>query len=168
MPALDLIRPARSSDLIALTHLYNHYIVETPITFDLKPWTPDERKPWFEAHAEHGPHRLIVAELAGQIVGYASTSRFRPKAAYDTTVETSVYCRAASTGHGIGTALYRALFEAVRDEDIHRFVAGVTLPNPASVALHTRFGFRQIGLLTEVGRKFGQYWNVAWFERPAS
>jgi phosphinothricin acetyltransferase len=163
-----LIRPARPGDLAALTDLYNHYIVSTPITFDLAPWTIEQRRPWFDAHADTGRHRLLVAEEDGAVVGYACTSPFRPKAAYDTTAETSVYCRADYTGRGIGTALYRALFDAVRGEDIHRFVAGVTLPNDASVALHTRAGFTQIGLLTEVGRKFGKYWNVAWFERPAS
>jgi phosphinothricin acetyltransferase len=163
-----LIRPARPGDLAALTDLYNHYIVSTPITFDLAPWTIEQRRPWFDAHADTGRHRLLVAEEDGAVVGYACTSPFRPKAAYDTTAETSVYCRAGCTGRGIGTALYRALFDAVRGEDIHRFVAGVTLPNDASVALHTRAGFTQIGLLTEVGRKFGRYWNVAWFERPAS
>jgi phosphinothricin acetyltransferase len=162
------IRPARPSDLGELTELYNHYIVTTPITFDLAPWSIEQRRPWFEAHSATGRHRLLVAEVDGTIAGYACTSGFRPKAAYDTTVETSVYCRAGYTGRGIGRALYRALFEAVRGEDIHRFVAGVTLPNDASVALHTRCGFMQVGLLTQVGRKFGQYWNVAWFERPAS
>ena len=163
-----LIRPARLSDLPALTDLYNHYIVETPITFDLQPWTPEERRPWFDAHSDAGRHRLLVAEADARIIGYACTSRFRPKAAYATTVETSVYIHAGETGRGLGTALYRALFDAVRDEDIHRFVAGITLPNDGSVALHTRFGFQQIGVLSEVGRKFGRYWDVAWFERPAS
>ena len=163
-----LIRPAAPGDLPPLLDLYNHYIAQTPITFDLEPFTLETRRPWFDAHAAAGRHRLLVAEAGGQIVGYASTSSFRPKAAYDTTVETSVYCRGDATGRGLGTALYRALFEAVRDQDIHRFVAGVTLPNAASIALHTRFGFRQIGLLTEVGRKFGRYWDVAWLERPAS
>jgi phosphinothricin acetyltransferase len=166
--AEPLIRPARPDDLAPLTNLYNHYIVATPITFDLAPWTIEQRRPWFDAHASTGRHRLLVAEEDGVILGYACTSPFRPKAAYDTTAETSVYCRADYTGRGIGTALYRALFDAVRGEDIHRFVAGVTLPNDASVALHTRAGFTQIGLLTEVGRKFARYWDVAWFERPAS
>jgi phosphinothricin acetyltransferase len=161
-----LIRPARLSDLPALTDIYNHYIVETPITFDLQAWTPEERRTWFDAHADTGRHRLLVAEDDERILGYACTSRFRPKAAYDTTAETSVYCHASATGRGIGTALYRALFDAVRDEDIHRFVAGVTLPNDGSVALHARFGFQRIGVLTEVGRKFGRYWDVAWLERP--
>ena len=98
-------------------------------------------------------------------MGYASTSRFHTKAAYDTTVESSVYCRVDAVRRGIGTALYRALFELLKDEDINRFVAGVTLPNPASLALHERCGFQQVGALSSVGRKFGRYWDVAWLER---
>jgi phosphinothricin acetyltransferase len=66
----------------------------------------------------------------------------------------------------VGTLLYRALFELIAEEDINRIVAGVTLPNPGSVALHGRFGFRHVGTFTGNGRKFGEYWDVAWFERP--
>src|SRR5205085_11231019 len=99
------------------------------------------------------------------IVGYASSSQFRTKPAYDTTVETTIYCAPGATGCGIGATLYAALFDAVREEDIHVAVAGITLPNDASVALHERFGFRRIGLMPEVGRKFGRYWDVAWFMR---
>ena len=104
----------------------------------------------------------------GQAVGYATTSRFRTRAAYDTTVESSVYCRADLVGRGIGRALYLALFDLLKNEDIYRIVAGVTLPNPASIALHERCGFRHVGALTSVGRKFNRYWDVAWLERPLS
>ena len=162
------IRPARLEDLPALTAIFNHYIVQTPITFDLRPVTPDERRPWFEDHSATGRYRILVAEEAtGQLVGCASSSRWRPKAAYDTTVESSVYCHPEHTRKGIGTLLYQALFDALAREDIHRIVAGITMPNPASVALHERFGFRRIGEFTEVGRKFDRYWNVAWFERAS-
>ena len=99
-------------------------------------------------------------------MGYATTSRFRPKAAYDTTVESSIYCRADCVHGGIGTALYGALFESLVDEDINRIVAGMTLPNDASLALHKRCGFREVGTLSAVGRKFDRFWDVAWFERP--
>ena len=160
------IRPARLEDLPALAAIYNHYIVQTPITFDLRPVTPEERRPWFDDHATTGRYRLLVAEdAAGRVVGCASSSRWRPKAAYDTTVESSVYCHVDFTGRGIGTALYEALFGALAGEDVHRVVAGITLPNPASVALHERFEFRRVGEFSEVGRKFDRYWNVAWFER---
>ena len=159
-------RAATPQDLPALTEIYNHYIVHTPITFDLRPVTPDDRRPWFDDHATTGRDRILVAEdAAGHVVGCASSSRWRPKAAYDTTVECSVYCHPEHTGKGVGTRLYEALFAALETEDIHRMVAGITMPNPASVALHEHFGFRRVGEFTEVGRKFGRYWNVAWFER---
>jgi len=161
-----LVRPATAADLPALTDIYNHYIVHTSITFDLQPFSVDDRRDWFLKHAG-GRYRLLVADDGrGQALGYASSSQFRIKAAYDTTVESSIYCRADAVGRGVGTTLYRALFEALKDEDINRVVAGVTLPNPASLALHERCGFRQVGAFSSVGRKFDQYWDVAWFERP--
>jgi phosphinothricin acetyltransferase len=159
------VRPAVDPDLPALTGIYNHYVVHTPVTFDVRPFQPEERRQWFADHTG-GRHRLLVAEEDGHVVGYASTSRFRPKPGYDTTVESSVYCRADTLGRGVGTLLYRSLFEAISGEDIRRIVAGVALPNPASIALHERVGFRSVGVFSSVGRKFDRYWDVAWFERP--
>jgi len=165
MPAI--VRSAALSDLPALTAIYNHYVIHTAITFDLQPFEPEERRAWFGDHSSSGRHRLMVAEHDdGSLLGYATTSRWRPKAAYDTTVESSVYCRADAVRRGIGTHLYAALFESLAGEDIHRIVAGIAQPNPASVALHERFGFRQVGVFSSVGRKFGRYWDVAWYERP--
>ena len=161
------VRPAVLDDLPALTAIYNHYIVNTTITFDLQPFAPEGRRAWFDEHAAVGRHRLLVAADAdGTVAGYATTSRWRPKAAYDTTVESSVYCRPDALGRGVGTQLYAALFEALAVEDIHRVVAGIGQPNPASAALHQRFGFKPVGVFSSVGRKFGRYWDVAWFERP--
>jgi phosphinothricin acetyltransferase len=91
--------------------------------------------------------------------------RYRPKAAYQTTVETSIYLSQDATGRGIETRLYTALFEALRGQDLHRALAGVTLPNPASVSLHRHLGFERAALYREVGRKFGRYWDVAWFQK---
>jgi phosphinothricin acetyltransferase len=160
------VRAAALDDLPALTAIYNHYIVHTTITFDLQPFEADGRRAWFADHAATGRHRLLVAiDAHGGVLGYATTSRWRPKAAYDTTVESSVYCRPDALGRGVGTLLYTSLFEALAGEDIHRIVAGIGQPNAASVALHERFGFRQVGVFSSVGRKFGKYWDVAWFER---
>jgi phosphinothricin acetyltransferase len=159
------VRAAAVGDLSALTAIYNHYVIHTPITFDLAPFEPGERRPWFDDHAG-GRYRLIVAEERGQIVGYATSSRWRPKAAYDTTVESSVYVRPDAVGRGIGRQLYEALFELIAHEDVQTVVAGVALPNDASVALHRRAGFHQVGIFEAVGRKFDRYWDVAWFQRP--
>jgi phosphinothricin acetyltransferase len=161
------IRTAALDDLPALTDIYNHYVVHTAITFDLQTFTADQRRAWFDAHGIGGPHRLLVAsDDQNRCIGYASTSRWRPKAAYDTTVEASVYCHPEVRGRGCGTALYRALFTALEREDVQTVVAGVSLPNPASVSFHEKFGFRPVGVFHAVGRKFDKFWDVAWFERP--
>jgi phosphinothricin acetyltransferase len=159
-----ITRPAALADLPRLVEIYNHYVVHTPITFDLEPVTVEQRRPWFDQHAATGRHRLFVAEASGVAVAYACSHQFRVKAAYDTTVETSVYCDPSWTGRGLGAALYRVLFDAIRDEDIATYIAGITLPNEASIALHARFGFQHVGTMTRVGRKFGQYWDVAWYQ----
>jgi phosphinothricin acetyltransferase len=161
-----LIRAAIRDDLPRLTEIYNHYVIHTPITFDVKPWTVEQRIAWFEQFSTTGCHRLLVGERDGIIFGYAGTTRFRPKAAYDTTVETTIYCAPEATGRGLGSQLYAALFSALEGENIHRIVAGYVPPNPASAALHERFGFRTVGVFTENGYKLGRYWDVRWMERP--
>ncbi|WP_269855683.1 GNAT family N-acetyltransferase [Streptomyces sp. RPT161] len=160
------IRPGTRADLEQLTAIYNHYVLQTHSTFDTVASTAEQRQPWLAAHPGHGPHRLFVAEGGGRVLGYATSSRFRARPAYRTSVETAVYCAPDAGGRGIGTLLYTALFEALADQDLHRAYAGIALPNEASVRLHTRFGFRQCGLYTESGHKFGRYWDVARFERP--
>jgi phosphinothricin acetyltransferase len=161
------VRPGVEADLQALTDIYNHYIRETPVTFDTGVFTAEERRPWLLSHPEDGPHRLLVAQDTGtrEVVGYATSSPFRAKPAYATSVEVSVYLAPHAGGRGIGTLLYKALFEALADEDLHRAYAGIAQPNEASVRLHERFGFRHVGTYREVGRKFGRYWDVAWYEK---
>ena len=163
---MPTVRDARPDDLPPLTAIYNHYIAHTPITFDLTECEPEARRPWLDEHQPSGRHRLLVATDASGVLGYASTSRWRAKAAYDPTVETSVYVRHDAVGRGIGSTLYAALFDAIANEDVHTIVAGMTLPNDASRALHEKFGFREVGVFPRVGRKFGKYWDVGWFQRP--
>jgi phosphinothricin acetyltransferase len=107
-----------------------------------------------------------VAEENGTVLGYTGTTKFRPKAGYENTVETTIYLAAEAAAKGVGTLLYSALFEAISGEAIRRIVAGYVLPNPASAKLHTRFGFTPVGTFTENGYKFERYWDVAWLERP--
>lgn len=164
--AETIIRPAGRDDLTRLTEIYNHYVIHTPVTFDIEPYTPESRLPWFQQFAPAGRYRLVVAEENGLVLGYAGTTRFRPKAAYDTTVETTIYCAPEAIGKGFGSRLYTALFTALEKEDVNTIVAGFTLPNPGSQALHERLGFKPVGVYHEIGRKFGRYWDVAWMERP--
>jgi phosphinothricin acetyltransferase len=162
-----VIRHAEPADLPTLNDVYNHYISTTPITFDIEPWTLDKRQEWFGHYHASGRHQLFVAVATSphEVVGYASSSVFRPKAAYETSVETSVYLSPGWTRLGVGGKLYERLFASLAREDVHRAFAGITLPNPASVALHERFGFRPIGVFTHAGRKLDQYWDVIWYEK---
>lgn len=137
------------------------------MTFDVEPYTVNRREPWFAQFGATGRHRLLVAEDKGVVIGYAGTTRFRPKAAYETTVETTIYCAPEAVGKKVGSRLYATLFEMLEGEDIHRFVAGYALPNAATEALHRRFGFNLVGVFSQNGRKFGKYWDVCWVERAA-
>ncbi len=159
------IRPAVRSDLARITEIYNYYVLNTPVTFDVEAYTVERREAWFAQFSAVGRYRLLVAEENGVVTGYAGTARFRPKAAYETTVETTIYCAPEAVGKGIGTRLYAELFETLRGEDIHRFVGVYVLPNAATEALHRRFGFKVVGVFSENGRKFGKYWDVCWVER---
>src|SRR6185437_727479 len=123
MPDVCLLLAVRG-DLARLTEIYNHYVVNTPITFDIETYTVEQRESWFDQFGKRGRYRLIVAEENGLVWGYAGTTRFRPKAAYDTTVETTIYYAQEAVGKGVGSLLYGALFEALKDEDVHRIVGG--------------------------------------------
>jgi len=161
------IRTGVLEDLPRLTEIHNHYVVNTHVTFDVEPFSREQRIRWFHEHSDGHRCRLVVAEKLGAgVLGYAATGYFRPKAAYATTVEASIMCDPAAIGQGMGTDLYHALFKLVAKEDIHRIVAGIVQPNAASNALHEKFGFKAVGTFTAAGRKFGKYWDVKWMERP--
>ncbi|MGN6474446.1 MAG: GNAT family N-acetyltransferase [Mycobacteriales bacterium] len=160
------IRDGIAADVPTLTEIYNYYVEHSPATFDLEPFTVEARHQWFSHYSPSGPHRLLVAADGGDVVGYATSSKFRPKAAYDPSVEVTVYLHPTATGAGLGAALYERLFAALRDEGLHRAYAAITQPNEASVALHRRFGFTDVGTMTEVGRKFDRWWDVLMMQRP--
>lgn len=165
MPDLRIRRGA-VTDVPRLTAIYNEYVRDTPITFDIEPWSVERRRrEWFEHFAESGRYQLFVAEDGDAVVGYATSSLFRPKAAYDTTVEATIYLAPNAKGRGTGRALYAKLFESLRSEDVRRVLAGITLPNEASQSLHERMGFTRVAHFTEVGRKFDRYWDVIWLEK---
>jgi len=160
------IRPATLADLPRLTEIHNHYVQNTHITFDVRPFAPEQRVAWFHEHSDGSRHRILVAEEDGVgILGYTASGSFRTKEAYETTVEVSIACKPEAAGKRIGTQLYEELFTLLGHEDVHRVVAGIAQPNPASNALHQRFGFKPIGTFTQVGRKFGKYWDVMWMEK---
>lgn len=159
------VRLATLADAAAVNAIYNPFILETPATFETAPIDEASRQRWIEARLANPRHPVFVAEAEGRVAGFANASPFDERAAYQTSVKVSVYIAAAAQGRGIGTALYEALFGRLSREDVHRAYALIVPPNPGSVALHQRFGFRHVSTLDEVGRKFGRYYSVMWFEK---
>jgi phosphinothricin acetyltransferase len=125
----------------------------------------DERVEWASHYADSGRYRLLVVG-DDDVLGFATSSPYKDRAAYETSVELSVYLDPDATGRGLGAQLYGTLIPLIEHEDLHRAYGGIALPNPASVALHERLGFREVARYTEQGRKFGRYWDVVWLERP--
>lgn len=160
-----LIRPIAQSDLPALLAIYNHYIETTAITFDLEPKTLEQRQAWLDSFRPTGRHQCFVAVKDDVAIGWACSGKFREKAAYDTTIETSIYVAPGEGGQGLGRKLYTTLFEALAKEDVHRAIGCITVPNEPSVRLHLAMGFKDVGQFHEVGRKFGRFWDVAWYEK---
>jgi phosphinothricin acetyltransferase len=161
-----VVRVGSVGDLTGINDIYNHYVRKSPATFDLEPTGMPAREAWFGHYAPVGRHRLLVVDEGHGVAGYATSSPFMERAAYDPSVTVSVYLDPQAQGRGLGRVLYAALFASIAGEDVHRAYAGIAMPNRASVALHERFGFRRVAYFTEQGRKFGRYWDVAWYEKP--
>lgn len=157
------IRIAKETDLAPLTAIYNHAVVHTTATFDLEEQTLTQRKQWMEGFNQD-TFPLLVAEIEGEVAGYACLSPYRSKPAYARTVELSVYVDPAFQGRGVGSALMAALLERARQAGHHVILAGISGGNDGSVRLHQRFGFREVGCLREVGWKFGAWQDVYFYQ----
>lgn len=163
------VRPSQVSDAPALREIYNHYVAQSHVTFDLEAKTLDERRAWLGRFDR--PQHLCLSALnpQGAVLGYACSSEFKAKAAYASSVEVSVYVAPNAQQQGIGQQLYQHLLPMLDAAGVHRCYAGIALPNPGSIHLHEQHSFRQIAHLTEVGYKFDRYWDVIWMERhPAT
>ena len=160
------IRHATDADLDGINDVYNFYVLNHQATFDLEPIAMEARREWASHYTAKGRHRLLVAVDDDRVLGYATSSVFRDRPAYDRTVETSAYLAPDACGRGIGTALYDALFAELSSEDVHRAIALIAVPNPASIALHERSGFTKAGHITEAGWKLDRWWDITWWEKP--
>src|SRR5258708_4837345 len=135
------IRRAEEADLSALLEIYNYYVLNTHITFDVEPRTIGQRQKWFRQFETSGRLQCFVAVENEQPIGWASSHPFKDRAAYDTSVETSVYLASGVAGRGTGRRLYGTLLDAVAREDVHRAYGGIAQPNEASVPLHCSLSF---------------------------
>jgi phosphinothricin acetyltransferase len=158
MPDTVEIRKAALADLPAITEIYNEAIATTTATFDTQPKTPEERAQWFRSHDQR--HPILVAVVEGQVVGWASLSRWSDRPAYDATAETSFYVRSANRGQGIGRRLKAEIIEEARRQRLHTLLARVAEGSHESLHLNLSLGFMHVGTLKEVGFKFGRFLDV--------
>ena len=157
-----MIREVEKKDIPQITAIYNHYVRESIATFDTVEREVEEMEKKLMDIAASYP--FLVYEQEGTIHAYAYASQWKIRKAYDQTVESSIYMAPGSEGKGIGTELYAALMEELKKTDIHTVLGGISVPNPASIALHKKLGFTESGTLKEVGLKFGKRIDVCYYQ----
>lgn len=161
-----LLRLATDADLQAINDIYNYYVPRSTCTYQLEPETIDDRQSWFREHpADRYP--VVVAEFPGkpgEVAGWGSLSKFRPRAAYAPTVEASVYIRHDMHRRGLGRAILLDLIERARALGFHSVIGGASADQTASVALQESLGFVRVAHFKEVGRKFDRWLDVIYLQ----
>lgn len=158
-----VIRPAKESDAAWLARIYNHYVCATCITFETEPVSANDMAQRV-TETERAALPWLVAEVSGDIVGYAYASKWKGRCAYRFSVESSVYLDSDRTGAGIGLLLYSALIAAIRALSMHAVMGGIALPNERSIRLHERLGFRKVAHFEQVGHKQGRWVDVGYWQ----
>lgn len=157
------LRLGTLDDASDLREIYNREVLETTNTFDIEPRTLEEQESWIAER--EGALGVVVAEIDGRVVGFASLSPYRPRAAYRTTVENSVYVDQSARGSGVGRALMEELIDVATRRGFHTIVAHIAGGHEASIGLHHACGFQVVGTEREVGRKFGKWLDVIVMQR---
>lgn len=161
-----LIRSARLEDAEAIRAIYNHEVAHGTATFDIEERTLAAQRSWLTERS--GAHVVLVAEIDDEIVGFAALSRYKERAAYNGTVEDSIYVDPTRQGQGVGLALLEALVVRAREHGFHTLIARIGHESVGSIAVHARAGFVEIGREREVGRKFGRWLDVVIMQRMLS
>jgi len=152
------VRRATIGDLVSITEIYNEAILKTVATFDTEPKTIEEQGIWFANHSPKYP--ILVGEQAGRIIGWASLSKWSDRCAYSDTAEISLYVKEEHRGKGVGKKLLEEIIQEGRRAGLHTVIARIVEANQASIHRHESVGFQHIGVMKEVGRKFGKLFNV--------
>ncbi len=159
------IRPAQPADAAAISRIYNQAVLNTTATFDTTPETVEDRLRWLAEHSNDPRHPVLVADVAGEVVGWASLSRWSDRCAYAASVEASTYIDEAWQGCGLGSKLSDAVIEAGRAAGVHAALARICTENAASIRMSRNLGFVEVGVLHEVGMKFGRLLDVMMLEK---
>jgi phosphinothricin acetyltransferase len=158
-----MIRAIEDTDIEAVTTIYNHYVTSSIISFEELPVSTAELSGRIKA-VQNLHYPWLVAEEEKNIVGFAYAGKCRERSAYKHSVEITVYLAPEYTAKGWGSKLYQALFEELKKEKVHVVIAGIALPNPASVALHEKMGLQKVAHFKEVGFKFNQWIDVGYWQ----
>jgi phosphinothricin acetyltransferase len=160
--ASPIIRSAVLSDCAAILDIYNYYVLNDTCTYQEEPDSLENRQAWFKFH---GPqHPIIVAQMAGRVIGWASLSPFHQRSAYRFTVENSIYLRPDWHRLGIGKLLLQELIDRAKALGHRTIIAGISSEQTASIKIHENFGFVKAGYLKEVGFKSAQWLDVVYFQ----
>jgi L-amino acid N-acyltransferase YncA len=159
-----VIRPAAAADATAIAVIYNHYVRESIATFEEDPVNDGEIARRI-SDVQRSSLPWLVAERDDSVIGYAYAVPWRGRSAYRFSAEITSYLAPDQTGRGIGAQLYTRLFQILEERGLHAVLGGISLPNPASVALHEKFGMRKVAHFSEVGFKFGHWIDVGFWER---
>lgn len=155
---MPIIRKATESDVPAIAEIYNEAILTTTATFDLEPKDVSSQRKWFKAHGPRNP--IFVAVKNNKVTGWASLSEYSTRCAYADTVELSLYVKENFRNQGIGKKLMRAILDEGQKAGLHTVISRITGGNDVSVQLHREFGFKDVGVMKEVGTKFGKLLDV--------
>lgn len=158
-----VIRPAQVEDAEAIRAIYAPFVEETTVSFEEVP--PDRAEMARRIETISTDYPFLVATRDEAVIGYAYASQHRTRAAYRTSVDVAVYVDPLAKGQGVGRALYEELLPRAAARGYHAAFAGIVLPNEASVALHKAVGFEPVGVYREVGRKFGRWLDVGWWQK---
>lgn len=157
-----MVRSATDKDANQITDIYNYYILNTTVTFEKTPVTADIMEERINQTQVKYP--WLVIEIEGQIQGYAYATDWKPRGAYRHSVESTVYLRNGQSGKGYGSMLYAKLLEVLKQLNVHTVIGGIAQPNKTSIALHEKFGFKKVAHFKEVGYKFDQWVDVAYWQ----
>lgn len=163
LPILGNVRLAQGNDAAAILRIYAPFIKSTAVSFEICVPSEEEMKLRIESYLEHAP--WLVYESAGKLLGYAYASKHRAREAYQWTVEVSAYVDGDYRNRGIARVLYSRLFSELKRMNFCLALAGITLPNEASVQFHSALGFVPVGVYRDVGFKFNSWHDVAWYQR---
>jgi len=158
-----MIRDATQDDADAIASIYNHFVISTSISFEEEAVTASEMARRIADVQAAGLPWLVVEE-GDAVAGYAYATKWRVRHAYRYSVESSVYLLPEKSGQGLGTVLYTALLNRLRDSNYHLVIAGIALPNAGSIALHEKFGFEKVAQFSEVGYKFNRWTDVGYWQ----